>query len=226
MLSLFKIVIISLATMCLCACGGSPTQEEPLKKVKEALITGDSFTAKSYFDKIDKHSNAWKNAQPFFERQILKKTREALASGDPSTAKEYLSMIDRDSEVWRNEGSILFDQILEKEITLRKAEKKKQKKEEGRSPEGGLISYNWHVDGFGAVAIIDRITIRNTSDEPCKDIKGIMSFYAKSKTLLGSKPFVIYDIVPPKSKKTFKDVNVGFVHSQVASSKIEILNCR
>jgi len=91
--------------------------------------------------------------------------------------------------------------------------------------QGGLIHYDWNMGGFGTVAILSSITIGNSSDTPCRDIQGIMSFYAKSGTKLGEQAFTIYDVISPKEIKTFKHINVGFANSQVSGAHVEILNC-
>lgn len=67
----------------------------------------------------------------------------------------------------------------------------------------------WHAEGIEAVAVIDSITIKNTGDADCKDIRGVVRFISQDKTELGRTDFVINEKLPSKQMKTFKGINVG-----------------
>jgi hypothetical protein len=79
-----------------------------------------------------------------------------------------------------------------------------------------LTSLSWHKDGFGSVAIIS-VTVQNDNSFAVKDIVLACDFRAKSGTKLQSKEHTIYDVVKARSKRSFPDVNTGFIHSQSAN---------
>lgn len=73
----------------------------------------------------------------------------------------------------------------------------------------------WRRDGFGTVGIAT-LTVTNSNEFSIKDIALKCSFYAKSGTEVSTAKHTIYDTMKAKSKKTFKEVNIGFIHSQAA----------
>jgi len=102
-------------------------------------------------------------------------------------------------------------------------------KKEYERKKGGLIGFRWVKGGFDTAAIINSITIRNTSDTECRDIRGVMIFSTRSGTELGRRSFTIYDIIPPNKTKTFRYINVGFMPSpsdQITNANVEIFNCQ
>ena len=119
----------------------------------------------------------------------------------------------------KSEAQKYIDSLRQKEVAAAVA---KRQKEEADAP-CGLVKSEWRKDGFGTVAVITSITIKNCSDSPWVDIHGVMSFYAKSGTKLGAVPFVIYDIVPPKKIKTFENIRVGLLPppaDQISAARI------
>lgn len=79
------------------------------------------------------------------------------------------------------------------------------------------LDFKWKKNGFDNIMMAD-FTITNLSDYTIKDIEITCSHYAKSKTKIDKNTRTIYDVIPAKGKKIFKDFNMGFIHSQVYSS--------
>lgn len=73
----------------------------------------------------------------------------------------------------------------------------------------------WSIGGFGSVGVVT-LTINNANDFPIKDVRIECRFSGKSGTELSTTNHTIFDTVKAKSKRTFKEVNVGFIHSQSA----------
>ena len=73
----------------------------------------------------------------------------------------------------------------------------------------------WSIGGFGSVAVVS-LTINNANDFPIKDVRIECRFSGKSGTELSTATHTIFDTVKAKSKRTFKEVNVGFINSQSA----------
>jgi hypothetical protein len=73
----------------------------------------------------------------------------------------------------------------------------------------------WSIGGFGTVAVVT-VTINNSNDFPVKDVGIECRFSGKSGTALSTATHTIFDTVKLKSKRTFKEVNVGFINSQSA----------
>ena len=82
------------------------------------------------------------------------------------------------------------------------------------------LDFKWSKSGFDNVMMAD-FTIINPSDYTIKDIEITCTHYAKSGTKIDSNTRTIYDVVPAKGKKIFKDFNMGFIHSQAQSSACE-----
>jgi len=84
-------------------------------------------------------------------------------------------------------------------------------------------SWSVRLGGYDNILIIDRLTLTNQNHFPVKDILINVKSYAASGTLLNSKDYTIYDIIPANKSKTFRDINLGFVDSQGRKSNIEIV---
>ena len=78
---------------------------------------------------------------------------------------------------------------------------------EAREPH--VTVHSWSEGGFGSVALLD-LTI--TSPTPIKDVELTCHAYAPSGTELGQNVKTIYEIV--KSKRRFREFNLGFINSQ------------
>jgi hypothetical protein len=83
-----------------------------------------------------------------------------------------------------------------------------------------MASFSWTRGGFGVVGSAT-VTIDNGNDFPVKDIDARCDFSGKSGTELSTSRRTIFDTIPAKAKRTFKDVNMGFIHSRSAKA-----NCR
>jgi hypothetical protein len=75
------------------------------------------------------------------------------------------------------------------------------------------LDFSWAKEGFGNVMEAN-FTITNNSEHQIKDIEITCTHYAKSGTRIDSNERTIYDTVAVKSKKTIKNFNMGFIHSQ------------
>ncbi len=84
-----------------------------------------------------------------------------------------------------------------------------------------MPSFSWSVGGFGTVGSAT-VTIDNGNDFPVKDIDVRCEFSGKSGTHLSSSQRTIFDTIPAKAKRTFKDVNMGFIHSQSAKASCRV----
>lgn len=87
----------------------------------------------------------------------------------------------------------------------------------------GMVSvdYRWSKDGFGTIMMVD-FTFTNRSPYEAKDITVTCTHYAPSGTKIDSNTRTIYEIIPAKGKKTIRNFNMGFIHSQASSSSCKI----
>jgi hypothetical protein len=79
------------------------------------------------------------------------------------------------------------------------------------------LDFNWSKSGFGSVMVADFV-IRNPTQYRFKDFEIKCTHLAPSGTVIDSNTRTIYEIVQPKSTKVIKGMNMGLIHSQVASS--------
>jgi hypothetical protein len=87
------------------------------------------------------------------------------------------------------------------------------------------LDFSWKKAGFDSIMKAD-FTVTNSNTFPIKDIQITCIHSAKSGTVIDKNERTIYDIVPAKGKRTFKDFDMGFIHSQAASSSCQITNLK
>ena len=75
------------------------------------------------------------------------------------------------------------------------------------------LKYDWTTSGFGTV-MMAAVTIINPTPHSIKDIKIECDTFGSSGTKIGSLNQTVYESIKPKSKKTVKGINMGFIHSQ------------
>lgn len=91
------------------------------------------------------------------------------------------------------------------------------------TPKGELTDFDWRQGGFGSVVIVSRAVIKNTGTVPIKDFKIACIMKAPSGTVLAAPSATVYDVVKPGQMRTFKDVNLGFTHSQAKSASCRLV---
>lgn len=84
-----------------------------------------------------------------------------------------------------------------------------------------LSDVSWGKDGFGSVMVMSA-TIRNNGSIGVKDITVECKHSSNSGTKIDSNSQVIYEIVPPGQSIKVKEFNMGFIHSQAASTNCKI----
>jgi hypothetical protein len=89
-----------------------------------------------------------------------------------------------------------------------------------QAPEMAVTTVNieWERGGLGDSIAMANITIRNKNEYAVKDIGLVCSFSGKSGTEFARRSKVIYDIIPAKKQRTFRDLTIGFWHEQTASA--------
>jgi len=85
------------------------------------------------------------------------------------------------------------------------------------------LKYDWKKGGFDTVMIAD-FTITNKNSFSIKDIGISCEHYAQSGTRIDSNQNTIYQTVGAGKTKKIKDFNMGFIHSQAASSSCKVTN--
>jgi hypothetical protein len=95
-----------------------------------------------------------------------------------------------------------------------------------------ILVKNWEWSGgqYGTEGILKEITLDNRSGEAWKDIKIRVDFLGIKGGKMGVKGFtsraVIHDIIPPRSERTYKDINVGFRHPDARSVDISVMEAK
>jgi hypothetical protein len=84
-----------------------------------------------------------------------------------------------------------------------------------------LVDFSWKTGGFDNI-MMATFVVRNNNDFPVKDITIQCNHSAKSGTEIDSNTKTIYETIAAKKKKTFRDFNMGFIHSQAASSRCHV----
>lgn len=84
-----------------------------------------------------------------------------------------------------------------------------------------LTKAEWHKAVGGNIAVISALTIENKGKHSRRDLVLVCDFKGASGTIMSTTERVLYDVVPSKGRKTFRDINFGFVSKQADS-----LSCR
>lgn len=169
-----------------------------------------------------------------FERERQECSSAALAAGflDCSTFSEAKAAGISDPEKWKEklrEDKIAADERAKERERLAKAKREVEdqianvKAEMSRNPASrmSVSNFAWKIGGLGSVGLVTP-TIENKNTFDVKDVTIECRFVAKSGTELSTAVQTIYDTVKASSKRTFKDVNIGFIHSQAARAGCEV----
>ena len=84
-----------------------------------------------------------------------------------------------------------------------------------------LADITWKKDGFGSVMVLSA-TIKNKGASAVKDVEIDCDHSSNSGTKIDSNSKVVYEIVPAGQSIQVKDFNMGFIHSQAASTNCKI----
>lgn len=99
-------------------------------------------------------------------------------------------------------------------------------------PKDVILVKNWQWAGanFGAGGILREITLENASKEDFKDLRLKIDYLGTTGPKEGyggpTSIFVIHDLLPAKTTKTFKDINVGFRHPDERREQIIVLSAK
>lgn len=83
------------------------------------------------------------------------------------------------------------------------------------------LDFHWSKGGFDNIMMAD-FTINNPTDHSFKDFEIRCDHFAKSGTHIDSNTRIIYEVVKAHSKKSIRNFNMGFMHSQASSSSCKI----
>jgi len=120
---------------------------------------------------------------------------------------------------------------IEKKLLAARDQKTEQERLSALSPlqratEGTkIVSFTWTKGGFDSIMMAN-FTIKNDSPYDIKDIKLRCRHSAPSGTEIDENTRTVYEIVKSHSTRSFRDINMGFIASQVARSGCTILDLK
>ena len=85
-----------------------------------------------------------------------------------------------------------------------------------------IANHEWRKGGFGTVGL-HGLTIENSADIDFKDVVVSVSYFAESGTLIDRRVVTIYKVFPAQGTVSAEEVNTGFVNSNAASARPEIV---
>jgi hypothetical protein len=86
---------------------------------------------------------------------------------------------------------------------------------------GTSLDYTWFTDGMIMTA---NFKVHNATDHAFKDFEITCDHSAPSGTVIDHNTRTIYELIPAKSTKSFRNFNMGFINSQAHSSSCRITN--
>lgn len=108
---------------------------------------------------------------------------------------------------------------MESELTVKAATLASLKE----NPEQGMHveKIRWRKSGFGNVMVVD-FTLRNDSLSRLKDFRITCDSQGNSGTDMDSNTRILYEVVEARKTKTFRNVNMGLINSQVATTSCRV----
>jgi hypothetical protein len=184
------------------------------------LVAGVGFLAWSMVSaRIQKDaSDAPARAAGFSEAREMEAAQK-LGISDPVA---YRARVEAD------QTKIASDEtIREKNMKAAKAEGDALLRERNRNPADRLAmkSMTWSLGGFKNVGLVN-VTIENGNDFAVKDIGIRCHFSGKSGTELSANNYKIFDTIPAKATKKFKELNIGLINSQSAGASCSVENAQ
>ena len=71
--------------------------------------------------------------------------------------------------------------------------------------------------------MIARIAVTNRNDHDVKDLDIECTMYAPGGTALGEARRTVYDVVPAKADRTFRDFSMGTIHGQANTARCNVI---
>ena len=87
------------------------------------------------------------------------------------------------------------------------------------------LDFSWKKAGFDSIMKAD-FTVTNNNAFAIKDIEITCTHSANSGTVIDRNNRTIYEIVKANGKRKFPDFDMGFIHSQAASSSCQITSVK
>lgn len=84
-----------------------------------------------------------------------------------------------------------------------------------------ILKMSWYKDAFDTIMKAN-FTIRNDGDLPVKDLQVKCVHSAPSGTIIDSNTRTIFEIIPAHHTKSFRNFDMGFIHSQAISTACKI----
>ncbi|EMV9185865.1 hypothetical protein AADU03_004751 [Escherichia coli] len=88
-----------------------------------------------------------------------------------------------------------------------------------------LVNFDWAKSAGGALMRAD-FTIHNGGTIAVKDFEITCTHFGPSKTRIDSNTRTIYEVIEPGKTRTFKNFDMGFIHSQAVSTNCVITDLK
>jgi hypothetical protein len=157
----------------------------------------------------------------------LAELKTLLSQAKAASAREKLEIYKRLTTL-DPENSSYKEEIEKLTLIVQTQEKKDLDVKLARSnPEKVLeiVNFSWSKKGFGNV-MEATFTIKNKASINIKDFKIRCEHSAASGSVIDSNTQTIYDIVQANSTRTFRNVNMGFIHTQAVRSSCSIVSAK
>ena len=86
-----------------------------------------------------------------------------------------------------------------------------------------VTNYSWKSYGVGRMATLGKITVANTGKNSYKNIKISVDLLTRNGKFLGSLQGTIPEELPAESEKTFSDLDLGLMNSDLEESEAMVV---
>lgn len=156
-----------------------------------------------------------------WHQMTKKQTEDAATAAGFGSVNEYTAAKEAgisDPKAWQD---------MQTKLAAIKAKRDQEQYERTRNPATKMMVKNlsWQKSGFGAIGLVT-LTVDNMNDFGVKDIVIECSFSAPSGTKVGDSSKTIYETIKPNGSRTFKEFNIGFIHSQAQRGGCSVESAR
>jgi hypothetical protein len=85
-----------------------------------------------------------------------------------------------------------------------------------------IVDLSWYKGGFGVVMVLNHVKIKNPASVPVSDFRIACEMLGPSGTRVSSVSTVLYETIGAGKTRTFRNVNVGFIHDQSARASCRV----
>jgi len=153
-----------------------------------------------------------------YEEEVLVETKVAVNEPTSSSGRHPYTSVEK---VEGRNVEVVYETVNEEEYPLEYDEDL----EPLPSIDIEISDFKLHPGIVSTIGKLDEITLINRSNITYTNIRLEVTFYSRAATKqLGSNKFSINEILPKRTRRTFRNVDIGFLNTEPEEVKIRIVD--